>query len=124
VFGDIDIHSHRDWEESVCRSAQIRAFLPLWQNDRRSLLTEWWRLGFEATIVVIRESVLGRHYLGRRLDPATVREIERRGLDPCGENGEFHTLVTAGPVFNEPLRVKMGRQVKKHDCWVQDVNVE
>ena len=120
VFGDIDIERHRDWEEMVCRAANVRAYLPLWQEPRQQLLAEWWSHGFKALIVVVRDPV-GREFLGEKLDATTVQELMRRGADPCGENGEFHTVVTDGPIFSRPLRVRMGKQTEIEDCWVQDV---
>ena len=68
VFGDIDIPRHRAWEENVCHQAGLTALLPIWQEDRMALLDEWWGAGFEARIVVARERLVDRAYLGRVLD--------------------------------------------------------
>jgi len=124
VFGDIDIPRHREWEESVCRQAGLNAVLPLWQEDRLTILDEWWSAGFEARIVVAREGLVERRYLGRVLDRATVAELVQTGVDACGENGEFHTVVTAGPLFREPIRIALGEQVLRSGCWFQDLAVE
>lgn len=124
VFGDIDIPRHREWEEHVCRQAGVSALLPLWQQDRLALLDEWWSAGFEATIVVAREGLVDRRYLGRVLDRAAAAELASSGVDACGENGEFHTLVTAGPLFREPIHISLGQQVLKSGCWFQDVIVK
>jgi uncharacterized protein (TIGR00290 family) len=123
VFGDIDIPRHRAWEERVCDQAGLAAILPLWQQDRMKLLDEWWAAGFEARIVVAREGLVERHYLGRVLDQATAVELAATGIDPCGENGEFHTLVTAGPLFQRPITVELRGQVLRSGCWFQDVTV-
>jgi uncharacterized protein (TIGR00290 family) len=123
VFGDIDIPRHRDWEENVCRQASLTAALPLWQRDRMALLQAWWAAGFEARIVVAREGLVDRRYLGRVLDRPTALELAATGVDPCGENGEFHTVVTAGPLFREPLTVELGGQVLRSGCWFQDLKV-
>src|SRR6266576_1090599 len=74
VFGDIDIPRHRAWEENVCQQAGLNAELPLWQADRMALLKEWWTAGFEARIIVAREGLVDRRYLGRILDRATAEE--------------------------------------------------
>jgi uncharacterized protein (TIGR00290 family) len=124
VFGDIDIPRHREWEEKVSAAAGLEAVLPLWQTDRMALLDEWWTLGFEARIVVAREGLVERRYLGRLLDRAVADELAAEGVDPCGENGEFHTLVTAGPLMRTPLTVRLGEQVLKSGCWFQDVMLE
>lgn len=121
VFGDIDIPRHREWEENVCRQASLTAVLPLWQKDRMALLEAWWVAGFEARIVVVREGLVDRRYLGCILDRTTAAELAATGVDPCGENGEFHTLVTAGPLFRLPLALKLRGQVLRSGCWFQDV---
>jgi uncharacterized protein (TIGR00290 family) len=123
VFGDIDIPRHREWEENVCEHAGLTAALPLWQQDRMALLNEWWSAGFEARIVVAREGLVDRRYLGRVLDRPTADELAATGIDACGENGEFHTLVTGGPLFGAPLQIELREQILKADCWFQDVAV-
>lgn len=124
IFGDIDIPRHRAWEEQVCTAAGIRAFLPLWQTDRLALLEEWWQLGFEARIIAVRDGVIGREFLGRRLDSQTAKELVQLGVDACGENGEFHTVVTDGPIFRYPIRLVLKSQVLLSGCWFQDVALE
>jgi len=123
VFGDIDILRHREWEENVCRAADLTAELPLWQCDRMTLLEEFWAAGFEARIVVARDGVVDRKFLGRVLDRATAEALAAAGVDACGENGEFHTVVTAGPLFREPIQLELRDQVLKSGCWFQDVAV-
>jgi diphthine-ammonia ligase len=121
VFGDIDIPRHREWEENVCRQAGLAASLPLWQQGRMALLDEWWKAGFEACIIVARDGLVDRRYLGRTLDRQMAEELAATGVDPCGENGEFHTLVTAGPLFRQPIDIELRDQVLRSGCWFQDV---
>ncbi len=123
VFGDIDIEAHRDWELAVARDAGMKGVLPLWGLERREVLEDWWRQQFEARIVVVRENVMSRDYLGRTLDTGLASELEAQGIDACGENGEFHTLATAGPLFRHPLKILAGEHVKRADCWVEDLRV-
>jgi len=123
VFGDIDIPRHRQWEEHVCQRAGLEALLPLWQEDRRAILREWWQRGFEARIVVAREGIVDRTLLGRVLDRELAEELAQSGVDACGENGEFHTLVTRGPLFRQGISVQLGRQVLRSGCWFQDVEI-
>lgn len=122
VFGDIDIPRHRQWEENVCQQAGLQARLPLWQENRQALLEEFWKAGFECRVVVAREGLVDRRYLGRVLDRELAAELSSMGIDACGENGEFHTLVTAGPLFRQPLQFALGEQVLKSGCWFQDVS--
>ena len=123
TFGDIDIPRHRHWEEMVCQRAGLAPRLPLWQEDRLALLAEWWGRGFTARIVVVRDGVVDRTLLGCELDEALVQQLLRTGIDACGENGEFHTVVTAGPLFRQPLRLRLGEQVHRSGYWFQDVDV-
>ena len=123
VFGDIDLEDHRVWEERVCANAGMTAHLPLWQTDRIELLSEFWEAGFETRIVVVRADVLGPDVLGTRLDRAVAEDFAARGIDPCGENGEFHTVVTDGPIFGSPIALAAGEKVLRDGCWVQDLQV-
>ena len=103
VFGDIDLHPHRDWVERVCAEAGLRACLPLWLEPRRPLLDELFESGVSATIVVANTERLDAGFLGRRLDAALVPELEAAGVDACGEEGEFHTVVTEAPLYAAPV---------------------
>jgi uncharacterized protein (TIGR00290 family) len=122
VFGDIDIPRHREWEENVCCAAGLNAELPLWQYDRMALLEEFWAAGFEARIVVAREGMVDRQFLSRVLDRKTAEELAASGVDACGENGEFHTVVTGGPLFGVPIELELRGQVLRSGCWFQDVS--
>jgi len=111
VFGDIDLEPHRQWVERVCGMHDITAHLPLWQEPRRDLLAEFIGAGFSATIVAVSDARLPASFLGRQLDWPTVTELEAAGVDACGEEGEFHTVVTDGPLFAAPLVLKHGQVV-------------
>jgi diphthine-ammonia ligase len=114
VFGDIDLLPHREWVERVCGESGITAHLPLWQENRRSLVTEFVIAGFKAIIVVVNTSKMPEKFLGRTIDLDLVAELEACGVDACGENGEFHTFVYDGPLFKNPLSLTRSAKVK-HD---------
>ncbi len=124
VFGDIDIDDHRLWEEKVCAAAGIDACLPLWKVSRLELLDEFLALGFEATVVVTNAEKLGKGYLGRTLDRELVCEFERLGIDPSGEEGEYHTVVTNGPIFADPVCLQARGRMLHDGCWFLDVGVK
>jgi len=111
VFGDIDLAPHRQWVERVCGQHAITAHLPLWQEPRRDLLAEFIGAGFSATIVAVSDARLPTSFLGRELDWPTVAALEAAGVDACGEEGEFHTVVTGGPLFSAPLVLRHGQVV-------------
>ncbi len=116
VFGDIDLQAHRDWEEKVCAAVGIEAILPLWKEDRKKLVIDMITAGIEAHIVSCNE-VMGEDFLGRKIDRDLISELELIGVDACGENGEYHTLVVNCPVFQERLNVKFGKKLKHEGYW-------
>jgi uncharacterized protein (TIGR00290 family) len=116
IFGDIDIDEHRRWCERVCADAGLVARHPLWQRDRRTLVEDLLERGWSATIVVVRTPLLDGSFLGRRLHPGLVGELEARGVDLCGENGEYHTVVTNGPLFAAPLQLAHKGEHATADC--------
>lgn len=121
VFGDIDIEGHREWVEGVCARAGVEACLPLWQRDRRRLMGDLLDAGFEPAIVAVRDGVLPPELLGVTIDADLVAEIERLGADAAGENGEFHSLVVAGPLFQRRLVVEFGERSLRDGVWFNDV---
>ncbi len=123
VFGDIDIEHNREWEQKVCVAAGLRAYLPLWGSSRRPLLEEFIQLGYTAVVVAVNGRVLPRSFLGRTLDTELVHELRAAGVDPAGEMGEYHTVVTGGPIFREPLRLDLRGQEEHDGYWFQDVAV-
>lgn len=116
VFGDIDLQAHRDWEEKVCTDAGITALLPLWKQDRRSLVNQILEAGIDTMIVSCNEA-MGERFIGRHIDPALVVELESIGIDPCGENGEYHTLVLDCPLFDSPIDVTVTNTVHHENYW-------
>ncbi|MHC1625542.1 MAG: Dph6-related ATP pyrophosphatase [Methermicoccaceae archaeon] len=108
VFGDISLQEHKDWVDRVCEDAQIKAFEPLWQEDYDNLLGEFMDSGFEAIIVSTRADLVDGEWMGHRLDRPFIEYIRNQNLDICGEDGEYHTLVTDGPIFNYPVNVVQG----------------
>ena len=103
VFGDIDLQAHRDWVEGVCEVAGLGCHLPLWQEPRRRLLDEFLAGGSRATIVAVDSSKLGAEFLGLVLDDDVIARLEAAGADACGEEGEYHTMVTEAPLFSRPV---------------------
>ena len=100
VFGDIDLEQHREWVERVCSSIGMKAVLPLWKCARHQLLQEFISSGFRAIIVSVKDGFLDRSFLGKMLDNALIEEMEEIGIDASGEEGEYHTFVSDGPLFS------------------------
>ncbi len=116
VFGDIDLQAHRDWEEKVCAQANLKPHLPLWKQDRRALVLEMLREGFEC-IIVSCQAAMGERFLGRTLTADLVRELEAMGVDACGENGEYHTLVVNCPLFRQAIQLPKYQTASHEGYW-------
>jgi uncharacterized protein (TIGR00290 family) len=116
VFGDIDLQPHRDWEEKVCTNAGLTAVLPLWQQERRSLVMQMLDAGIETMIVSCNET-MGERFIGKMITPELVDELESMGIDACGENGEFHTLVLDCPLFKNRIHVSVEETLHHGEYW-------
>lgn len=93
-------------------------------NYNKVLLEEWIASGATAIIVTARSEFLDQTWLGRRLEPDCLSEFARLGVDPCGERGEYHTVVTDTPLFDRPLRLRAGASVQRADGWALDLALE
>ncbi len=122
VFGDIDLEGHRQWQEKNCTSVGMKAYLPLWGRPRRQIVAELVGLGFQATIVAVNEEKMDSQYLGKVLDGSLMRELEEEGIDVAGENGEFHTVITDGPLFQKPISLEIkGTRANGKYCFLNIV---
>lgn len=118
VFGDIDLQQHKDWEDKVCEAASIKAILPLWQQDRIVLVNEMIENGIE-TMIVSCNTQMGEGYLGKILTKELAQELLDKGIDSCGENGEFHTLVINCPLFSEAIKLpKFSTKTYNDYCFI------
>ncbi len=108
VFGDIDIEEHLQWCTERCNQVGLKALFPLWQESRQSLVFEFIDKGFTAHLTVVDTARLPESFLGQQLTREVVAQIAQEGADPCGENGEYHTFVSNGPLFKEKVNVTFG----------------
>lgn len=112
VFGDIFVKEHREWIEEVADRSGFRPLFPLWGGSTSWLVREFLAAGFRALVVSVKKGLPQEGFLGAELDESLISALENMGVDPCGENGEYHTLVYDGPLFLEPLRLSVGRVVE------------
>ena len=91
----------------------MKALFPIWKrNDTGGIAREFIRAGFKAVVVCVDSRVLSGNFAGREFDEEFLSELPPN-VDPCGENGEFHSFTYAGPIFKESIRFERGRTVKR-----------
>jgi diphthine-ammonia ligase len=119
IFGDIDLMQHKEWVERVCADCGIRPVLPLWERNREELLSAFIGKGFRAIIVATDAKFLNEDWLGREIDADFIKEAASLGtIDLCGEKGEYHTFVYAGPIFKAPLAFKVSQKSLRDGNWL------
>lgn len=123
IFGDIMGEPHKAWNEQVCAHHGLVPVMPLWGEPTRVLAEEFIARGGEARLVTVRPPLLDQFWLGTFLDATALNQFEQIGVDPCGELGEYHTVVTNCPLFSSPLKLIPGRQVLSNGCWAMDFSV-
>jgi len=120
VFGDLFLEDIRAWRERQLAVLGMTPMFPLWRRDTAVLAREMIASGLMAHLVCIDPRRLGREFAGRRYDPKLLEELPA-DVDPCGENGEFHTVVSAGPMFAAPIEVALGGVVERDGFVFADV---
>lgn len=123
VFGDIYLQEHRDWIDKVCEELKVKAILPVWTNDTVGLARQIIDSGFKAIVVSVKKDILGKEWLGRKVDHEFMNDLKEAGdFDLCGERGEFHTFVYDGPLFKKPVTFTTGEKVEIGTHYFLKVN--
>ncbi len=107
AFGDIFLEDLRAYREKNLARIGMTALFPIWKRDTRELIRFFHAQRFRSIAVCIDSKVLDRRFAGRELDESFFNDLPP-GVDPCGENGEFHTFVYDGPIFSRPIPVRTG----------------
>lgn len=110
IFGDIFLEDLREYREKQLENIGIQCVFPLWKKDTTELMREFIDLGFNAIVVCTNSRYLEDDFCGRLIDHQFLKDLPAN-VDPCGENGEFHTFVFDGPIFKNSVNFKVG---KKH----------
>ncbi len=112
IFGDIFLEDLKAYRENQLAQVGMKAHFPLWKRDTTELLNEFIELGFKTILVCVKSDVLSKEFAGRVIDKDFIKDLPK-GVDPCGENGEYHTFVYDGPIFKQPVNFELGELVFK-----------
>jgi uncharacterized protein (TIGR00290 family) len=119
AFADLYLEDIRAYREARL-AGRREALFPIWGRDTGALAREFIDAGFAATLVCVDPSQIDPSFVGRRFDRELLADLPA-GADPCGENGEFHTFVQAGPIFERPIEVELGERVTRDGFAFQDL---
>lgn len=112
AFGDIYLEDLRNYREEQLKKCNIESVFPIWNEDPKALLDAFFRLGFKAIVVCVDGQKLDGSFVGRELNQSFLEDLPEH-IDPCGENGEFHTFCYDGPLFSQPIDFKIGDKVQR-----------
>ena len=122
AFGDLFLEDVRRYREEHLSGTGLQPVFPLWGEDTRRLAEEMIDNGLRARLVCVDPRKLPAEFAGREFDTALLSDLPA-GVDPCGENGEFHTAVYAGPMFREPIPIEAGEVVERDGFVFADVRL-
>jgi len=120
AFGDLFLADIRQYREEWLARQGMHALFPIWKRDTLELALAFIDGGYEGVVACIDARVLGRSFAGRRFDRSFLADLPET-VDPCGENGEFHTFVSGGPIFRHVVRVHLGEVVRRGSWYFQDL---
>jgi uncharacterized protein (TIGR00290 family) len=120
AFADLYLEDIRAYREERLTAADRQALFPLWARDTTALAHQFIDAGFKATLVCVDPTQLAPSFVGREFDELLLAGLPPE-VDPCGENGEFHTFVHAGPVFDKPIEIDLGEVVMRDGFAFQDL---
>ena len=110
VFGDLFLEEIRAYREQLIAKHKMASLYPVWGRDTSQLIRDFITLGFKTAIVCVDPAKLGPSFVGRVIDEELLAQLPSH-VDPCGENGEFHTFVFDGPIFKNPVKFSFGEIV-------------
>ena len=110
IYGDIFLEDIRSYREKILERNSMKGIFPLWKENTSELMYRFITSGFHAVTCCIDASVMNESLLGKEIDQVFINALPEH-VDPCGENGEFHSFAYAGPVFKSPIRFRKGEKV-------------
>lgn len=112
IFGDIFLEDLRKYREEKLNEVGLKGVFPLWKENTKDLIQEFISLGFKTIVICVNEDYLDKSFVGRIIDQQFIDDLPEN-VDPCGENGEYHTFTFDGPIFQFPVKYEIGEIVRK-----------
>jgi len=120
VFGDIFLEDLREYRENKLALAGMNAIFPIWKRDTVKLVNEFINIGFKGKICCVVAKSLPKEFCGRDIDEEFLNDLPDN-VDPCGENGEYHSFVYDGPIFNNPVKIETGETILRDVRYFTDL---
>ncbi len=114
VFGDIFLQDLRKYREEKLSIVNMNCVFPIWNIDTKQLVRKFIAAGFKAVTTCVDTKVLAKEFVGREINEEFLSELPK-SVDPCGENGEYHSFVYDGPIFRKPISISLGEKVLRDD---------
>ena len=120
AFGDIFLEDLRKYREENLARIGMRGLFPIWKRETSELSRTFIHLGFKAVVTCLDPKCLAPSFAGRHIDEDFLRDLPAN-VDPCGENGEFHSFVFGGPIFKGEIGFSLGEIVERDSFWFCDL---
>ena len=120
VFGDLFLEDIKAYRDQFLARHEMNALYPIWQRNTVDLLKEFLALGFKALVTCVDAKALDKSFAGKTIDKEFISSLPAN-VDPCGENGEFHTFVYDGPNFSQPIELSLGETKFEEGFWFRDL---
>lgn len=119
ITGDIDlVNLNPNWIDERCAKLSIEVFKPLWQVDREIILCDLLKNGFQVILSAVDSEFFDKDDIGLEISNELMPVLKSKGIDICGENGEYHTIVTSAPFFKSKMHLLIGEKVKHNNLYV------
>lgn len=112
IYGDIFLEDLKQYRENLLEKAGLKGLFPLWKQNTASLVNEFVDLGFKSILCCVKSELLMKEFTGKLITKELIKQLPAN-VDPCGENGEFHSFCYGGPIFKQEIKVDIGETVFK-----------
>jgi uncharacterized protein (TIGR00290 family) len=120
IFGDLFLEEIRAYRDQFLARYGMKGLYPVWQRNTTSFINKFVELGFKAVLSCVDSKTLDKSFAGKTIDDDFISSLPAN-VDPCGENGEFHTFVYDGPNFAKPVELSLGKAVLREGFWFRDL---